>query len=285
MRSFRGGAISVLIAGAFLFACLPLRAAEPEQASGKFQSKGISFDVKGAYAYWSRTSDEGPRIEVAVSNAGFVPAAFDSFYDPRPVIDHDFIDEETGVVYFQFEPNGKYRGMSYMLESGNGCGFCSDSEVRSTVRIDGQHMKGQLAYKGDTRSFDIQIDVPVAPKEWGKPIQGDGGEIGSAFRKYNAAMQSGDQKAIVASFDKHNREKCAKYQKEGKLDQYIEYRTDKRHWNMKSASIVGGYVRENQAVLLVKASSALLDHFHGQVTLNKEDGQWKISDEVYEIGE
>src|SRR5436190_2173635 len=117
--------------------CLPflaLGADEKEQVSGRFEGSKVKFNVHGAYAYWLRSGDE-PLIEVAVSNAGFKPAFFDSFYDPKPAIDTLFVDNETAVVYFQFQPNGKYHGLSYYLTSGDGCGFCYDPKVKSTVKI------------------------------------------------------------------------------------------------------------------------------------------------------
>ena len=77
----------------------------------------------------------------------------------------------------------------------------------------------------------------------------------------------------------------AKQEKKGKLDAYLDYRAEKVHWRLKDARIAGGYVRGNQAVLLVKASSPLIDHIHGQVLLTKEGDGWKISDEVYQAGE
>ncbi|HMC22688.1 MAG TPA: hypothetical protein VKL19_12630 [Thermoanaerobaculia bacterium] len=261
-----------------------LAAEEAKQASGTFEGTKVKFNVKGAYAYWTRSGDE-PLIEVAVSNSGFKPAFFDSFYDPRPVIDTLFVDEETGVVYFQFEPNGKYHGMSYYLTSGDGCGFCYDPKVKSTVKITAQRADGKLSFKDENRSFDIQLDVPIAPKEWGKPIAGDGGDIGKAYRAYNTAMQNDDRKAIFKLLDSGNRESWTKQEKKGKLDSYLDYLSDKVHWRLKEARIVGGYVRENQAVLLIKGSGPVIDHVKGQVTLTRENDGWKISDEVYQVGE
>src|ERR1043166_7871981 len=126
-----------LFAALALLLSAPLLAADAPQASGKFKGSRYSFDVTGAYAFWSHSAEDGPLIEVAVSNDAFRTEAFDAFYDPKPVIDTNFVDEKTGVVYFQFEPNGKYHGLHYYLGSGDGCGFCSDPKVKSTVRIAG----------------------------------------------------------------------------------------------------------------------------------------------------
>ena len=80
-------------------------AADDATVTGKFEGTKSKFDVGGGYAYWIHPSD-GPLIEVAVSNNSFKPSYFDAFYDPRPAIDTLFVDDQTAVVYFQFEPNG-----------------------------------------------------------------------------------------------------------------------------------------------------------------------------------
>ena len=43
-------------------------------------------------------------------------------------------DDESKVVTFEFDADGKYRGLSYYFGPGVGCGFCYDSKVGSTVR-------------------------------------------------------------------------------------------------------------------------------------------------------
>ena len=268
----------------FLFLPVALFAADQPQATGKFTSSKVEFAVKGAYAYWDRSSDK-PLIEVAVSNDGFVPAGFDSFYDPKPVIDTQFADEQTAVIYFQFEPNGRYHGMHFYLGSGDGCGFCSDSSAKSTVTTSGGRAKGSLKFKGDKHAYDISFDVPIAPKDFGTELKGDGGDIGAAYKAYNKAMSGDNNKAVFDLLDSNLQAQWKKQEKAGKLAGYLDYRADKVHWNLKEASVVRGFQRDNTAVLLVKGHSGTIDHIHGQVVLTKESGRWKISDEVYEVGE
>ena len=74
-------------------------------------------------------------------------------WDRRHVIDDYFRDEETLVAYFHFGKDGKYKGMSYYFASGDGCGFCYDGTVQSTVkiekgRIDGARRKAQRSVLG-----------------------------------------------------------------------------------------------------------------------------------------
>src|SRR5260370_26054621 len=96
--------------------------------------------------------------------------------------------------------------MSYCLGLGDGCGFGFDPKVKSTVQIAGQRAKGTLSFKGDNRAFDINLDVPIAPKEWGKPIDKEGSDIAKVFLAYNAAMEKGDQKAVFKLLDSETRD-------------------------------------------------------------------------------
>jgi hypothetical protein len=282
----RDRAVTALLVVASLVAC-PAFGAEPapSSASGKFAGHHKSFGVTGAYAFWSRSSDSGPMIEVAVSNDGFKISAFDAFYDPRPVIDDRFVDDQTAVVYFEFEPGGKYHGLSYYFGSGDGCGYCYDSKVQSTVRLASGRISGKLAYKTDNYSFDIQFDAPMPPQEWGKPISGDGGEVGAAYRAYSAAMEKEDRKAVFELLDSENQEIWKEAEQKGRADEQWNDRLEKEHWRLKEARIAAGYVRGDQAVLLIQGRSTLLDHIHGQVTLTREKGRWKIGDEVLQVGE
>jgi hypothetical protein len=280
----------VLLGLSLLCAGVLPAAGEPAKASGKFAGTRVSFDVGGAYAFWNRGQDR--LIEVAVSNDPFRASAFDAFYDPRPVISSRFADDQAHVVYFEFEPDGKYHGLSYYFGSGDGCGFCYDTAVKSTVRIEKQRVKGRIAFKEPNRDFDIQLDVPIAPEEWGQAISGEGGEIGAAYHGYNAAWDKDDHKGVFDRLDSANQRRWKKIEQEdktdrGRLDRYITFREHDFHWNLKEedARIVGGYVRGDQAVLLVKAKNTSIDRIHGQVTLTRENGRWKIGDEVYELGE
>ena len=117
-------------------------------------------------------------IRVAVSNAGFKAAALDAFYDKAGAISSRFSGDEVKVVYFEFDEHGKYTGLSYYFASGDGCGFCYDTTVKSTVKAAGGRLAGNISYKADDRQFDVTFDVPIPPKAWGDPLAKDGGADG-----------------------------------------------------------------------------------------------------------
>jgi hypothetical protein len=65
----------------------------------------------------------GDALIVAVTNARMHGDALADYYDRRRAVDKRIKDDETGVVYFEFRPDGSYRGLSYNFAPGNGCGF------------------------------------------------------------------------------------------------------------------------------------------------------------------
>ena len=266
----------------------PARAqsAAPATASGKFATEKRSFDVRGAYAFWAKSGggDHEQVLRVAVSNDKFKAEAFDAFYDPEKVINEHFADEETFVVYFEFLPGGRYHGLSYYFGSGDGCGYCYDSSVHSKVRLDGKRLTGTLAFREPNRSFQIELDVPVPPREWGKPLPSDGGEPGKAVLAYQAALEASNKKALIDLLNAPSRERWAKWEKEGKTDRALQHRWEKDHLELKNPRISGGFVRGDQAVVLLTGKNSYTS-LKGEVALVLEGGRWRIADEIFGIGD
>src|SRR5439155_26656370 len=98
-----------------------------ESAQGMFKSQGITMQVRSAVAYRGKSFlDKGSdALIVAITNARLRPQAVADYYDRHLAIEKHVKDDQTGVVYLEFRPDGTYRGLSYYFQSGNGCGFCS----------------------------------------------------------------------------------------------------------------------------------------------------------------
>ena len=278
--------IAPTVAGLFVAASSRAQSSAPASASGRFATEKRSFDVQGVYAFWAKSgsSDHEPLLRVAVSNDRFKAEAFDAFYDPEKVINAHCADDETFVVYFEFDRSGRYHGLSYYFGSGDGCGFCYDSSVRSTAQIDRQRLAGTLSFKDERRSFDIRFDVPVPPREWGKPLPPDGGEPGKAVLAYQAAIESTDKKALFDLLDARGRELWKTREKEGKVDRALQYRWEKEHLELKDPRITGGFLRGDQAIVLVKGTNSYAS-LQGEVALRLEEGRWRIRDEIFGLGE
>ncbi|MEP6994302.1 MAG: hypothetical protein ABI968_07255 [Acidobacteriota bacterium] len=263
----------------------PADAQAPGTASGKFADQKWTLDISGAYAFRDKSAGtDDPVIRVAISNTGFVPDAFDEHYDRGHAINTLFVDDETKVVYFEFDESGKYHGLSYYFESGDGCGFCFDSKVKSSVKAAGGRLKGDLSYDGDDRQFQLTLDVPIPAKVWGDALPKDGGAPGKAYLAYHAALEKRDKKAIFALLDADRKSSFTKYEKEDKLDGYLEYRWREEHVEMTAVTITGGFIRGDHAVVLFDGKNAYIDAMHGEAVLRREGGAWLVHRDLVSIG-
>lgn len=138
--------VSTLRIATLLVVAATAAAHAQSSASGRFDGRSMKLDIGGAYSYWDGAmSGNGRVIKVAVSNAEFKPDLIDQWVDRGAVIHDLFANEQVKVVHFDFDPDGKYRGYSYYFGSGDGCGYCYDSSVRSTVRVAGGMAANRVA--------------------------------------------------------------------------------------------------------------------------------------------
>jgi hypothetical protein len=278
--------MNVLLAALVSIALSPAPSAPaPGTASGTFEDAKWKVDLAGAYAYRDKSAwDDERRIVVAVSNTPFPPEALDAHYDRGHAIRSLFADDETKVVFFEFDDSGGYHGLSYYFESGDGCGWCFDTKVRSTVRAAGGRLRGNLSYAAEDFSFQIQLDVPIPPKTWGDPLPADGGSPGKAFLAYAAALEKRDRKAVYALLDADMKARFDEYEKEGRLDGWLDYRWTDEHTSLEKIRITGGFVRGDRAVVLFDGSNAFIDHLYGEAILRREGGAWLFHEDMVDVG-
>jgi hypothetical protein len=255
-------------------------------ASGTIETRKIELKVNGAYGYWA--DSEGEKIlRVAISNAGFRREALDRWFDIAALIHDRFVDDDTKVLNLEFTEKGRLRGYSYYFEPGDGCGYCANSKIKSTVKMSNGHLEGRVSYKerGETVQFDITFNVVVPDKVWGTPIHAGGGEFATIYDAYRKALAAADPKGLKATTDAGYNQEIADHEKNKDLKQYLEYRWDDVHMRQTTVRIVGGFERGDVAVLLVDGSSRLFDHLHGDVTMKRENGKWLVTDELFQVGQ
>jgi hypothetical protein len=244
---------------AFVAALTPdAPAVEPADiAHGTFKSQAITLDVRSAIAFKGK-SYLGPDdvLIVAVTNARVHGDALAEYYDRKRAIEKRIKDDDTGVVYFEFRPDGSYRGLSYYFVPGNGCGFCT-SEVASTVRLGGGKLSGTLRGTEKDRPFEVVLNVPVMSDDHGSALPAGGGAPGAAYLAYHAALVKRDRATLkpLLSLDHPD----------------------------KSLSIVRGFVKGDTAVLLVSGES-LVGSRVGEALLKKEKDAWRVDDELMDLG-
>ena len=259
----------------------PVLAADaPDTAKGTFRSKGVTLAAKSAIAYRGKSFLGGDdALIVAVTNARVHADALAEYYDRRRVVEKRIRDEETGVVYFEFRPDGSFRGLSYYFAPGNGCGFCS-SEVASTVKVANGKVTGALKGTEKERPFDISLDVPVMSDDHGAALPADGGAPGAAYLAYHSALVKRDQAALKPLLSADRRNTWIEAEKKGQLAGFVDYLASEHP--EKAVRITRGYAKGNTAVLLVAGESAA-GKLVGEVLLMKEPDGWRVDDELMEL--
>ena len=115
------------------------------------------------------------------------------------------------MVYFEFRPDGNYRGYSFYFASGNGCGYCGGNMgITSTIKLAGGRLKGSVKGTDTDRKFDVTLDLPITSDDHGAPLPADGGAPGKAYRDYHDALVKGDAKALQLVLPDEQRENLAK---------------------------------------------------------------------------
>ena len=262
--------------------------AAAQTASGRFSSSTLDVPLAGAYSYWDQATGGKDRVvKVVVSNAELPAPLLDDWYDRAAALREFVVNDSVKIVTFDFDADGRYRGYSYYFASGDGCGWCYDSAVRSTVRGSNGRLAGSIAFEGGPGAvgFDVKFDVPIPPKAWGQPLPAGGGAPGRAFLAYHKALATGDAGALKAVLDVRGKEVLARHQSQGDLAEYLDYRRSDIHYSMQDVAVIGGYVRGDHAVILFDGSNRLFDALHGEVILHRAGNTWLVADELVQIGQ
>jgi len=247
-------------------------------AHGSFDSGGVAWDVKDAYAFRGKSSmGDDDVIVVAITNGGFPRAAIDAWWDRKQALEQKFRgDRDTTLVYFEFSPAGEYQGLSYYIGSGNGCGYCSGG-VTSTVKLVGGKLVGGLKYKTSDRVFDVTLDVPVAGDDHGQPLPAGGGEPGKVYLAYHAALTAGDAAGLKRTLDGFMLEQMAKGEKTDNMPGFLAWLGGQRY--LDTVIVDKGFATADKAVLIVSGSGPIGKR-QGQVIMTREKDGWRFSEET-----
>jgi len=275
---------------AFPFVCAFALVAAPDAraqstATGSFDTPAMKLDIAGAYAYWD-TAGEARVVRVAVANAEFKPDLLDPWVDRGAVVREKFANEQVKVAYFEFDPDGRYRGYSYRFDDNDGCVRCDDVGVRSTVRASGGRLKGKVARTtaAGGATFDVNIDVAIPDKTWGTALPPSGGDPAHAVLAYHRALATGDVPALRASSDARGKAIIDKFDKQGDARAYANFRWDELHRQLQSVHVVGGFVNGDRAVVLFDGSDRAGNPLYGEAVVRREGGAWRVDDELVQPG-
>ena len=281
MKPFRSVATPVTLGLLFVIGAGAGFAAGPARASGLFKSGEIQLKITDAYAFRGAASfgENEKVLVVAVSNQGFVPAAMDEYWDRKRALERYFKDEDTGLVYFEFGLDGKYRGLSYYFGSGNGCGYCSDPAVKSTVSLKSDKLSGKLVMaktKDAQMSFEITLDVPVSADDHGAAQGKGGGEPGKAYLAYHKALRGQDPKAIQPLLAEERRARWKEAEGQGNGGAFLEFLGE---GHPAQVTVSEAFVKGNKALLLLQGKGEE-GKVEGEAQLVLEQGTWRFLEET-----
>jgi len=261
-------------------------AAQATTASGQFSGSKQKLIIASAYSYWDTASSGNDRVvKIAVSNAGFKPELIDAWYDHAAAIRDLFAVGDIKVVTFEFNADGKYRGYSYYFGSGDGCSYCYDSTVQTTVHPVAGRLKGKVAFKpgAEGASFDVELDVPIPEAVWGAPLPMGGGATGQVYLAFHKGLVAADVEAIKAVSTPRARSLYEKHG-DGLSREYLNFRWDEIHHRMETATIVGGFSKGDQAVVQFDGGSKTFGALHGEAILRREGESWLVDNELIQLG-
>ncbi len=248
---------------------------------GMFTSKDANFEIGGGVAFNGKSSldPDTPVILVVISNARLNADAIGDFVDRKRAIEKLVKDDQTGVVYLEFTREGRWRGLSYYLAPGNGCGYCT-SEVTSTVKLANGRLTGTLKGTEKDRPFDVTLDIPVLTDDHGAALPFDGGAPGKAYLAYHAALVKQDAAALKPTLSQANLEVYDRAQKRDDLSGYVNYLAGKHP--VKSVKITKGWTGRDKASLLIEGESAE-GKVSGEVFLVNSGGVWGVDEELVDL--
>lgn len=272
--------VRALAAALIVFATAPLAADSPDTALGTFKSQAITLNAKSAVAFRGKSFTDGTdALIVAVSNSRLNAEAIADYVDRRRVLETRVKDGETGVVYFEFGADGAYRGMSYAFGPGNGCVYCT-GEVVSVVKLVNGRMSGKLTSTEKDRSFEITLVTPLMPDDHGAALPRSGGAPADAYLAYHAALAKADRAALKPLLSKDQQKFWEESEGKGQLGAFVHALANAHP--VKSVTITQGFSSGAKAVLLI-AGEAPGGRLVGEVLLLKEDGAWRVDDELTEV--
>jgi len=270
---------TIALAAATVLASVALGAQSP--VSGSFTSKDVTFEVAGAVAFNgpSALDKDNPAILVVVSNDRLNSGALADFVDRKLAVEKLIKDDKTAVVYLEFTPQGKYRGLSYYFGSGNGCGYCT-SEVASTVKLANGRLTGTLKGTEKARPFNVTLDVAVLNDTHGSPLPADGGAPGKAYLAYHAALVKHDGAALKPTLSPGRVEVWNRANSKNDVGGYVNFLAEDHP--LKGVKITRGWATADKASLLIEGQGEA-GNVAGEVLLVNSKGAWGVDEELVDV--
>jgi hypothetical protein len=265
-----------------LLALLPLFAMANARAGGDghFRLGENRIDAKHAIAV---ANDEGhgagPRVFVYLADFPLDAARVAAAFDPEDEVRAELGDRAGGYVRVCVDADGSECGMFFNRkqpdDSFNTSGYGTfELKRHDDGRVAGSWVLAEPeSFFDQTYDFALRFDVAVTPLP-GQPLPADGGEPGTAYRAWLAALAKGDVAALRQLGDSEHAYRFP----EDDPSQVKESIKDLRDGTPLQAKILRGLVDGDRAVLWVEGTDRDDILRGGRVRMQREEGAWRFAE-------
>jgi hypothetical protein len=250
-----------------------------DRAVGRFVGSNWNFELGSAYAFpGDELLGDGRGILLALTNAGLNEGWLSAWKDRRWVLDHLIADsdEENAklVVYLGFDTKGKLEGFSWYFGSGDGCGFCSNGAIVSTVKIAGGRLVGTIKGGDDDFSIDVDLDIPVQDERPGKPAAADS-DPAKAFLTFQSQLAAAEYGGLWAQLDSEWQDILKDRTPEQLETFYSNLGRDKLPPEVTVREV---FIDGDRALVVYSGTASYGGKVQGEARMDREDGVWKYDD-------
>lgn len=251
-----------------------------EKVSGLFATDDATLDIVEAYAFRGQSAFDGEDVWiVAATNGHIIHQQVDRYVDRRYVLDNYFRDARIGVVYFEFDDGGGYRGLSYDFSPENRCQACWDDSVKANVVIDEGRIVGSLSWSGPERRFELEVDLATSPVGHGEALPDGGGEPGKAYRAFHQAIRSRDEVSLRMAFSSALNNTWTEAAEFEQAESFLQSWIDD---HMSEIDRIEGWTRGDEAVLVAHGTRGE-ERLRAEVLLVREEDGWRVDDELVRL--
>jgi len=130
----------------------------------------------------------------------------------------------------------------------------------------------------DAKKIAQELDADLIST--GQPLPADGGAPSAAYREYLAAITRGDTSYLAQRGTTGDRYFFGQAYKDNPVKASVALELAKME-SITQATVKGGFVKDNRALLLVSGPSGQGWTTEGAVTLVQEGGKWAVEDKSY----
>lgn len=253
-----------------------------DSGSGHFRMGDSSVQVRHAIAVRRERHIDPAEDEVFVyvSDRPLDAAKAAAAFDPDDSVNEQYGERSGGYVRICITPDGGECGMYYRRrdpdDSFNTSGYGKlNLDARTAQRIAGRWLLAEPEdFFGKAYDYDLRFDAAIAQPP-GTPLPAGGGDAGTAYRAYAAAVAKGDIVALRALMGEDARWRLP----DDDDDRVKETLKDLRDEQPQQPTIVRGRIHGDEAVLWVEGVDRDEIKREGRVRMLREGRGWRVGEQ------